>query len=369
MAQQASFADSNIANLGSKEEKDAKLKAAQSEAEWKGAGSKIGIEVWHIEKFHVKKQPENGGTFFEGDSYIVLHTFKKDEKSAALSQDIFFWLGNATTQDEQGTAAYKTVELDDFLGGKAVQHRECEGQESEDFTALFDGHIRLLKGGVDSGFNHVTPEKYTPRLMIIHGKRHVKVKEIPLSGASLLSSDSFILDAGLQIWQWSGKNANAFEKRKGEHVIGKLKEERNGTPKSIHLDEGDDDADFWKIVGGKPASIAAGSVATGDEEKAQSDKPNLSLHKIHEAGGKITVTELSSNQQSLPRSQLTSEDVIILDTGKNVYIWVGAKATRNEKANGMKSGMHYCTQSGRKALLVCMSEGHEKPDFLKHFSK
>lgn len=48
------------------------------------------------------------------------------DDSGKLTYSIHFWLGTETTQDESGTAAYKTVELDDSLGGGITQFREVQ---------------------------------------------------------------------------------------------------------------------------------------------------------------------------------------------------------------------------------------------------
>ena len=55
-----------------------------------------------------------------GDSYIVLDTYKEDDESDELKYNLHFWIGKYSTQDEYGTAAYKTVELDTFHGDKPV---------------------------------------------------------------------------------------------------------------------------------------------------------------------------------------------------------------------------------------------------------
>eukprot|EP00964_Phaeocystis_antarctica_P074748 scaffold46028_cov55-Phaeocystis_antarctica.AAC.1 len=86
-------------------------------AEFGNAGSAPGMQVWRIEKMVPTRVPDKEvGKFYDGDSYICLKTVQKPG-SSSFSWDIYFWLGADTSKDESGVAAYKTVELDELLGG------------------------------------------------------------------------------------------------------------------------------------------------------------------------------------------------------------------------------------------------------------
>ena len=118
--------DTNVGNIGSDEDKAARRAAAAAEEAWHGCGKMEGVEVWRIEAFKVVPWPRKDmGKFYDGDSYIVLHTYKENPLSPKLLHDIYFWLGAETTTDEMGAAAYKTVELDDLFGGEPVQVSCC----------------------------------------------------------------------------------------------------------------------------------------------------------------------------------------------------------------------------------------------------
>eukprot|EP01116_Phalansterium_solitarium_P017589 TRINITY_DN4374_c0_g1_i2.p1 TRINITY_DN4374_c0_g1~~TRINITY_DN4374_c0_g1_i2.p1 ORF type:complete len:277 (+),score=104.04 TRINITY_DN4374_c0_g1_i2:163-993(+) len=245
------LASSNIAGLGTDLDKKIREAAAATEPAWKEAGKAVGLQIWRIEKFNVKSWPKDQyGNFFSGDSYIVLNTYKK-KGSDKLLWDVHFWLGETTSQDEAGTAAYKTVELDDLLGGAPVQHREVQGYESALFLSYFHNQIHLYDGGIESGFHAVKPEEYKPRLLHLKGKKTVRVTQVPLSGQSLNSGDVFVLDCGLKLLQWNGKASSGQERLKAAQLSRAISDERKGLPKVTVLAEGDDMPEFWSALGGQ----------------------------------------------------------------------------------------------------------------------
>jgi gelsolin len=169
------------------------------------------LRIWRIEQFKVVPWPkEQYGQFHVGDSYLVMNTYKKNNTSEALAHDLHIWIGSESSQDEYGTAAYKMVEADDFLGGIPVQHRQVQGHESAAFHAYFQhpAALEYLQGGVASGFRHVEPTIDTPVLYRVKGhKKTMTLTQMPVSKSSLNEGDSFILTCGkAKVWVWHGKH-------------------------------------------------------------------------------------------------------------------------------------------------------------------
>lgn len=359
--------DSNIAGLGSDLDKKIRQAAAGTEKAWEGAGKNLGIQIWRIEKFKVIHWPkERYGEFFDGDSYILLRTYKLPD-APKIKWDLHFWLGKYTTQDEAGTAAYKTVELDDLLGTEPVQHREVQGYESELFQSYFPS-IKLLSGGVDSGFKHVKPEEYKPRLLWIKGKKKVRVTQVDLTKDSLNSGDCFILDMGLKLYQFNGKSCGPMEKQKAAGIVRALKEERKSKPETIVVEEEDKGADadeFWKVLGGKGTIKTAEQGGVDDAEEKENAKIRRLMH-LSDASGKMEF-KLVAEGNAIKKSQFISDDVMILDAGYEVFTWIGKGASKEEKKNALGYAQTYLTQYKRPSHIPItrVQEAGESPEFLQ----
>jgi len=359
--------DSNMANYGSEEHKQMRKDAAQKEKAWQNVGQEVGIQIWRIEKFKVKHWPKDRyGEFYGGDSYIILHTMENDE--GKKSYDVFFWLGAETTQDEAGTAAYKTVELDDYLGDEPVQYREVQANESKKFLDLFP-KVTILEGGVDSGFRNVKPKDYKPRLLHVTGfKKHVQVYQVGLAAENLNNSDSFVLDCGLTVFQFNGTKSSAWEKRKANAIVDELQASRHGKVKTTLIIDGLEDTgnplidDFWAYFGGKPKEIKA------EEEEKKVPDYTLSLHHISDASGVMEINEVCSGQ--LDKSKLDSNDAFILDAGGSLFVWIGKGANKAEKREAMAYAVRYLTDQGRgtNVPIARVMEGSEPKEFWDAFA-
>lgn len=354
--------DSNIANLGSDLEKKVRQAAAEGEDAWKSAGKQLGIQIWRIEKFKVVAVPEKlYGKFYAGDSYILLRTYKKTPDSEKFSFDVHFWIGSKSTQDEYGTAAYKTVELDDYLNGDPVQHREIQGHESALFLSYFP-KVEILDGGVDSGFKHVEVKEHRNRLLHLKGKKNVVVREVPFTIESLNSGDVFVLDAGHDIYQMNGKECGPMEKAKAAEVTRALDDERGGKP-NVWVFEEEDTRDvhaskFWELLGGrKPIAAAIPDTPQKSEKK---------LFRLSDETGKMLMKEV----KEVSIKSLDSKDAFIFDAGFEIFAWIGKGASKEEKSKALAYATDYIFKNNKPKYLPVsrIMEGAENEVFIAAFN-
>ncbi|XP_060590433.1 gelsolin-like protein 1, partial [Ruditapes philippinarum] len=323
---QYNWKDTNLALFGSSTEKDIKKSAAATEPAWKNAGTKPGLQIWRIVEFKVTHWPvQDYGKFFDGDSYIILNTYKELD-SDQLLYDVHFWIGKYSSQDEYGTAAYKTVELDILLDDKPIQHREVQGHESKLFKSYFDT-ITILRGGAESGFKKVEPTKYEPRLLHFHGNRkHIEVTEVPRCLELIDSSDVYILDLGLKIYQWNGKNSNKDERFRAAGYINEIKHQR-GKCTSETIDEG------MQACGTFYNKLDEVEETNGINSKMCTEPVSKKLFRLSDETGEMTFK--MEKEGPMTQKDLDTNDVFILDTCSDVFVWIGNATTSNEKKNAM----------------------------------
>jgi hypothetical protein len=278
-------------------------------------------------------------------------------------------LGSESTQDEYGTAAYKTVELDDHLGGTPVEFRECQDFESHSFVKLFKNGIQILQGGVDSGFRHVEPKSFKPRLFQIKGKRGV-VTEVELSCDSLNEGDTFILDNGDDVYLWVGQKSNIDESWKGVAVSEELVGCRKPKCKLIRLEQKkgtDNDDTFWKLLGGHK-KIKTAEEAGQDDMTSHATRKH-ELFQLSDKSGKLEFKKIAEG--TLKYDMFKTDDVFIADVGDSVICWVGKGASKDEKAKAFEHTIKYMDVQKRPPWLpmIKLTQGNENPGFFHYIKK
>jgi len=280
---------------------------------------------------------------------------------------VHYWIGETSTADEYGTAAVAAVEIDDHFQGKPTQHREVMGHESELFKSYFPAGLQILKGGIASGFKHVDVQaEFKVRLLQIKGKKHIQVVEVSCSGASLNSGDAFVLDTFATVFIWTGKDCGAFERNKAGTFATALREQRHTRQNIVTLEEGgkDDNADFWKALGGRPAKIKTAAEGGADAEADAGKSVALKkVIRVSDASGQIKFEPVAEGK--FGKQVLKHEDVFIVDSGYEIYVWVGRGSNPNEQKNGLLYAQTYLNQSGRPAYLPItkVPEGVNLPTF------
>uniref|UniRef100_A0A671YGI6 Advillin n=1 Tax=Sparus aurata TaxID=8175 RepID=A0A671YGI6_SPAAU len=307
------------------------------------------VEVWRIENLElVPVDPGCYGYFYGGDCYLILYTYFVNSKKCYL---LYMWQGRHATQDELAASAFQAVDLDQRYGGEPVQVRVTMGKEPRHFMAMFKGKMVIYEGGT-SRKGSSDPEPPI-RLFQVRGSDpfNTKAVEVTALASSLNSNDVFLLKSQAGIYLWCGKGSSGDERAMAKEVVSVI-----GKKDSEEIvAEGQESVEFWDMLGGK-----------APYQTVSDHQPRL--FECSNKTGRFIVTEVTQFTQD----DLNEDDVMLLDTWDQVFLWIGKEANEVERKEAMVTSHEYLrTHPGDRdpdTPTVLIKQGFEPPTFTGWFT-
>ncbi|KAM8881902.1 villin-1 isoform 2-T2 [Synchiropus picturatus] len=313
------------------------------------------VKVWRIEKLELAEvKPRTYGQFYGGDCYLVLYTYQKAGQPQYI---IYMWQGRHATQDEITACAFQAVNIDNQFNGAPVQVRVVMGKEPRHFLAIFKGKFIIFEGG--TGRSNGAYLDSGVKLFQVRGtdEMNTMATEVPPKAASLNSNDVFLLKTNHICYLWYGKGCNGDERVMGRSISDVISRQEKQV-----VTEGQEPHEFWISLGGK-APYACG-------REFEEEKPAYSprLFECSNQTGQFRMTEVGDVSQC----DLDEEDVMLLDTWHDIFLWVGKLANEVETRESWRSAVEYLRShpAGRDpdTPIIFVKQGHEPPTFTGWFN-
>ncbi|XP_037093391.1 gelsolin, cytoplasmic-like isoform X3 [Pollicipes pollicipes] len=330
----------------------------------KSAGAAIGfmpddasgqLEIFRVEEMDLAPVAEEAhGMFFGGDSYVLKYTYEKEGREQYI---IYFWQGKESSNDEKAASALQAVKMDDDLGGKAVQVRVSQGEEPRHFLMLFKGKMVVFMGGHASGFknvhDHDTYDADGTRMFHVRGlsEADTRAVQVPEQAAYLSPDDVFVLETPGTTYIWNGQESCEEERAVAPGIAALVSPDSEPTV----INQGEEPEEFW-------AALDASADQIGHHEPSSPQRAKKMVHCTINSSGNFIVNDVDGFEQD----DLNDDDVMLVDTGDEVYCWIGNDASAMEKEKSFEFAKKFVQTdpSPRSdATVIQVKEGNEPAAF------
>uniref|UniRef100_A0A671KAG6 Macrophage-capping protein n=1 Tax=Sinocyclocheilus anshuiensis TaxID=1608454 RepID=A0A671KAG6_9TELE len=309
-----------------------------------------GCPIWRVEGGDkVPVDPSSYGQFYGGDCYLILYTYRQGSREQHI---IYTWQGLKCTQDELAASAFLTVKLDDSMGGSPVQVRVTQGQEPAHLMSLFKGKPMIIHMGGTSRKGGQSQTGST-RLFHIRQSSTRATRAVEPTASQLNTNDVFVLKSPGGLFQWKGVAALEEEMAAAKYACSFL----GGS--ATEISEGKEQAGFWSALGGKKDYQTSKSLQ-------KTVKPPR-LFGCSNKTGRLIAEEVPGD---FTQSDLATDDVMLLDTWEQVFVWIGNDANEVERNGADKIAKDYVDSdpSGRRGTpVITIKQGFEPPTFTGWF--
>ncbi|KAK6247213.1 hypothetical protein QUC31_018778 [Theobroma cacao] len=247
------------------------------------------------------------------------------------------------------------------------QAQVTENREPVQFFLIFQTLI-VYKGGIsagykkfiaESGIDDDTYDEKKTALFRVQGTSPENMQAIQVDhvSSSLNSSYCYILQNGTSVFTWIGN----LTLSRDHDLLDRMLELINPTWQPISVREGSEPDSFWSSLGGKTEYPR--------EKEMKKFIEDQHLFKFTSTEGDVKVKEIYSFTQD----DLTTEDVLVLDCHKEIYVWVGRHSTIKSKQVALNLGLKFLEtdileeELSLETPIYVITEGHEPPFFTCFF--
>lgn len=180
--------------------------------------------------------------------------------------------------------------------------------------------------------------------------------EVSCESSKLNSNDTFLLVTPSQSYNWIGRGACDSEKAACADISAQLE-----VTDFTVIDEGEESDEFWDELGGKSDYYTSPILEDGETP--------MRLFECCDSTGNFVVEEVVGDWN---QSDLSQDNVMLLDAWSALYVWIGKEASENEQKEAMKTAQDYINLDSSQRCadstpIIRINQGQEPPSFSGFF--
>ncbi len=171
--------------------------------------------------------------------------------------------------------------------------------------------------------------------------------------------DCYLVDSGMKIYLWIGPKSSADEKFLTAASAVMRDTAREGKADIDRIEGGNEPEEF--------KALFDDFQLTDEDTEGLLKKVHLETHeyklwRVHREGDETYFAEVPVNKDSLK-----TDDVFLLDTWDDIFVWRGKGASSREKFDGTILARRYDAERAGIQEIELIEEGDEPEEFLKAF--
>ncbi|CAJ0942651.1 unnamed protein product, partial [Mesorhabditis belari] len=341
------------------------------------------IEGFVLEgKKFVRLPEQEFGTFYTTDCYVFLCRYAvygdddtdledeeeaPDEKADDFKCVVYFWQGREASNMGWLHFTFSLQQtFERLFKDKLEVVRMHQQQENHKFLAHFNKKF-LIRSGKR---RPAKGEKPVPKVELFHMRANgsslcTRTIQVKAKATSLCSGFCYILhyepteemvDDLEKTWVWIGNESDVNEHTLLQEIAEKMIHQEETSVEIIK--EGDEPEEFWERLGG--------------HKRYKTDASFMNYTRLFRCSNEKGYFSVSEKTVDFCQDDLNDDDVMILDNGIIVYLWLGSKASDVEiklsyKAVNVYTAHLRMKQPDRPRTIMATLKGRETHRFTKCF--